>query len=372
MMKEKKQAIIVTLFDDNNIGNRLQNYALCQVLFNYGVDVTVIDNGSTHVPNIDETFKIYIKHLLGCIGFKKYEQQYRKFMATKKIREGSYKFDERNIKNILKVNKEEAFCKDWSKYDVAFVGSDQVWHKWTEDPLELPFYYLEFLPESKRVAYASSFGFEEFPTNDIEQHEEGIKGMKYISCRERSGCKLVSNVTGKEVNHVLDPTLLLDVSDWRNIERQASESIKQQEDYIFVYFLGRKTEEYNNYIESIAKKLNINKIIDPLNCNPHEINKFGPCEFLSLIDNAKYVFTDSFHCTVFSILFDKSFTVFKRKQPGFEKMFARIEDLLSSKGKLDCVYGGTNIEASNNFDELYSNSLNYIDNVLKSFDNKDK
>ena len=372
IMIDKLQTIIVTLFDDNNIGNRLQNYALQQVLLNHGVDVTVIDNGYTTVLSTKETIKIYVKGVLGCLGFEKYKKQFQKYTLTKKIRKASYKFDKRNIRKVIKVDNKEAFEKNWSEYDVAFAGSDQVWHKWSNDDLELPFYYLEFLPENKRATYAVSFGFEEFSTDDVKQHEDGIKGMRYISCREKRGCELVSNVSGKEAEQVLDPTLLLDVAEWRNIEDQASALVKSQKNYAFVYFLGEKTAEYNELINTIASKLNVDVIIDPLNNDSRQIDEFGPCEFLSLIDNAKYVFTDSFHCSVFSILFDKSFTVFRRKQSGFEKMFGRIEDLLSSKGKLDCIYGGSSAEASNNFEELYSNSLNYIDNVLGSVDHENK
>ena len=362
-----KKIIIVTLFDDNNLGNRLQNYALQQVLLKHGTEVSVIDNGYTTVPNSKEIVKLYIKGVLGCFGFGKYKQQFQKYKITKKIRMASYKFDKNNIRNVIKGSNKEAFEKDWSEYDVAFAGSDQIWHKWKEDDLELPFYYLEFLPKNKRVAYAASFGFEEFPTNDVKQHENGIKGMKFISCREQSGCKLVSSVGRKEVKRVLDPTLLLDAAEWREIACQAADFASIQNDYAFVFFLGEKTEEYNEFIEATVRKYNIAKIIDPFSDNS-AFNEFGPCEFLSLIDNAKYVFTDSFHCVVFSVLFDKSFTVFRRKQAGFEKMFGRIEDLLSSKGMLSHIYGGSTVEPSNDFEELYSRSIKYIDDILEYVD----
>ncbi len=360
---KKKQAIIVTLFDDKNIGNRLQNYALQQVLLKQGVDVTVLDNGYTSVPSRKSTIKIYIKGILGCLGNEKYKKQFQKHSSTKKIWKASCKFDKNNIKNILKVSNREAFERDWSKYDIAFAGSDQVWHKWRKDAWELPFYYLEFLPEQKRAAYAASFGFEEFPEGDLKQHEHGIKGMRHISCREKSGCKLVSSVGGKEAKHVLDPTLLLDATEWRGIASQSAYSVDLQKDYAIVFFLGEKTKEYNEFIKETTRKNNIEKIIDPLN-DSRAFDEFGPCEFLSLIDNAKYVFTDSFHCVVFSTIFGKKFTAFRRRQPGMEKMFGRIEGLLSSKGMLNHIYGGTSVEANNDFDELKSESIKYIENVI--------
>ncbi len=360
------KALIVTLFDCNNIGNRLQNYALQYILLKQGLDVDIIDNGYSHAPGKKYTVKMYIKGVLGCLGNEKYKKQYQKFIATKKIRKASYKFNKRNIKNVVRVSTKEAFEKDWSEYDIAFSGSDQVWHKWnTTDDLELPFYYLQFLPQNKRVAYAASFGFEEFPESDLEQHEEGIKGMRYISCREASGCKLVSSVSGKEAKHVLDPTLLLSATEWREIAAQTSECVNQK-NYAVVFFLGEKTEEYKAFIKETVEKYGIEKIVDPLS-NSGEFKEFGPCEFLNLIDNAKYVFTDSFHCVVFSTIFGKQFTAFRRSQPGMEKMFGRIEGLLSSKGMLDHIYGGTSVEASNDFEELKSRSIKYIEDVLKVY-----
>lgn len=84
-----------------------------------------------------------------------------------------------------------------------------------------------------------------------------------------------------------------------------------------------------------------------------------------MINNAEYVFTDSFHCTVFSVLFNKEFTVFRRQQAGFENMFGRIEDLLASKNALEHIYGGTAIEPTNDFDKLYDASIAYLEDILK-------
>ena len=360
-----KKIMIVTLFDNYNVGNRLQNYALQQVLLTRGADVTVLNDRYDRVLGVKYTVKSYIKGVLGCLGFEKYKRDFLNYKRQKKIMKACSRFNQNNIKNIIKITNKEVFLKDWSEYDIAFAGSDQVWHKWSDDELELPFYYLEFLPEEKRAAYAASFGFEEFPVKDKKQHEVGIKGMRYISCRETRGCELVSSVIEKDVEHVLDPTLLLDVSEWRKIESQASNWVDKNKSYAFVFFLGKKTEEYEEFIKTIVSERNIELVIDPLSDGCKGFKEFGPCEFLNLIDNADYVFTDSFHCTVFSVLFDKPFTAFRRKQPGMEKMFGRIEDLLASKGMLEHIYGGTSVKATNNFKELKSRSLKYIDNVLE-------
>ena len=219
--EKRKRIILVTLFDENNIGNRLQNYALQQILIKYQADVTVIDNGYTTRPSLGDILKAYIKGLLGIFGNQYYRKRFREFIFDNKKRKANEKFDQRNIRNIIKVNNKKAFRMNWDQYDMAIAGSDQVWHKWRNDENELPFYYLEFMPKEKRFSYAASFGFESIPYEDIVQHRRGISGMNKISCREEMGCKIVSDITKRYVPRVLDPTLLLSVSEWEEIYLQA-------------------------------------------------------------------------------------------------------------------------------------------------------
>lgn len=364
-MNKNKKLVLVTLYDDNNIGNRLQNFAMLLVLQRKGAQVSVLNNGYTFYPTSIQYFNNVIKRILGFLGMKKYKRKYHQFIAAGIKLRANKLFDEINIKNVIDVKNEHAFQMDWSEYDLAIAGSDQIWHRWKTDKLELPFYYLEFMPSEKRAAYAASFGFESFPEKDLEQHKQGLRGMKYISCRETSGCKLAADMTGKDIPRVLDPTLLLSASEWRKIEEQASEFSKSQKNYAFIYFLGEQTEEYKKCIRNIMGTKKIDKIIDFSDYMNKDICECGPAGFLSLIDHAEYIFTDSFHCTVFSVLFDKEFTAFRRKQPGFENMFGRIEDLLASTGKLDHIYGGTSRKATNDFEKLYTKSMQYIDMIVE-------
>lgn len=363
----KKRVLIVSLFDENNIGNRLQNYALQRKIIDYGAEATIVDNYYTYMPRFSDRFKIIIKGMIGKLGYEKYKIVYKEYNLSRKIRRSNYIFNKRNLLNVIKLKNKEIFERDWELYDLAITGSDQVWHKWKNDLNELPYYYLQFLPKEKRTAYAASFGFESFPKDDIEQHTKGLQGMNKISCREKSGCRLVKELVGKDVIRVLDPTLLLSVSDWKEIESQSSsvQVIDNKQKYVFLYFLGKITEEYSSYIKSIMKNNNIDVIVDFRNDETLKSNRKGPAEFINLIDNAEYVFTDSFHCTVFSLLFNKKFMVFRRQQPGFEKMFGRIEDLLASKNALEHIYGGTDVKPTNDFDKLYDVSVAYLEDILK-------
>lgn len=360
-----RKVLLVTLFDDYNIGNRLQNYALQRVLQLKGAEVSIIDNGYTTFPSTKRAIKARIQGILCKFGYKKYKQSYEKYMTSEKIRISNENFDKKNLANVIQINTEDVFKRDWSNYDMAIVGSDQVWHKWRGEEVELPFYYLEFIAPEKRSAYAASFGFIEFPEQDIEQHKNGLLQMRNISCREKTGCALVKKITDKPVVHVLDPTLLLSAEEWRKLENRNVGNMKMQEEYVFVYFLGEITEEYQKEISAVMKKKQIKKIVNFYNLFTLKLAECGPAEFLGLIDGANYIFTDSFHCTVFSLLFDKQFEVFRRHQNGFEKMFSRIEELLSGWDKLDCIYGGTSVVASKDFDVIYKRSQQYIDRVLE-------
>lgn len=371
-IENKTNILLVTLFDDNNIGNRLQNYALQHILELQDANVSVVDNGYTNYPAIKDKIKIIIKQCLGIIGIEKYRYSFQRFLSEKMKRVANKEFDRKNIHNIINLSNTQIFNSDWSTFDIAIAGSDQIWHRWGNDKLELPFYYLQFMPKTKRAAYAASFGFEGFPEQDLEQHKKGLQEMEYISCRELSGCKLAEEVVGRDVPRVLDPTLLLSAADWRKIEGQAPEYARTQKNYAFVYFLGEQTEEYKKYIRDVMRDQEIDKIIDFSNYMDKNISECGPAGFLSLIDRAEWIFTDSFHCTVFSVLFDKKFTAFRREQEGFEKMFGRIEDLLASTNKLECIYGGTTRVATNDFNKLYSDSMHYISKVMGCADGERK
>lgn len=363
-MKKRKNIVLVTLYDDNNIGNRLQNFALQYILTNLGANVVTLNNKYTTLPDHKDILKIKIKSVLGKLGIQNYQNDYNYFKANEMKRKANEQFDKINIKDVLYITNEEAFEYDWSKFDFAIVGSDQVWHKWRNDFYELPFYYLEFMPSNKRFAYAASFGLENLPLKDLDQHKIGLSGMNSISCRENTGCKIVKNTIGIDVPRVLDPTLLLNESEWRRIAEQASSFAKSQTKYAFIYFLGEVTDEYRLFMEKKLEKWGIVNIIDFSNCTNLDISKCGPSGFLSLIDRADYIFTDSFHCTVFSVIFNKKFYVFRRSQIGFENMFSRIEDLLASKGLVDRIYGGTLTKDSNDFDEIYRQSIEFLEKVI--------
>ena len=254
-----------------------------------------------------------------------------------------------------------------SSYDYAITGSDQVWHRWSEEDAELDYFYLRFMPEEKRISYAASFGFHQFPINDLEKHAEGLAGIRHLSCREYEGKSLINQITGREAEITLDPTLLLEKDDWQKIEKTPCHNLRKTDNYLLVYFLGEITDDTKKALEIIAQdnKLKIVKVYD---INQPEYYLTTPDEFVWLVDHAAFVCTDSFHACVFSILFHKQFLAFRRQQEGMETMFGRIETLFQQckidrayKGDISAIYKEYEIADISNLKE---HSLLYLKNAL--------
>ncbi len=292
---------IITIVDNNNCGNRLQNYALQEILKKLGNDVYTLKN---------ETFLNW----------------------NEKYYVGKLRFLNKRIKSIYKINK---FFKEFNKninfsnkyitiksknisnnYDYFIAGSDQVWKPTRRRLSKIDL--LGFAEPNKRISYAASFGLEKIDKKYYKTLQEELPKFKAISVREDAGREIIKDATGiNNVSVVLDPTLLLDRNEWIKLEKKPAALTEKK--YIFTYFLGDE-----NIIELVSK----------IFCKDYSIvdfykGKYGPSEFLYLINHAEYILTDSFHGTVFSILFGKEFFVFNRKQEDLNNnMNSRLDTLL--------------------------------------------
>lgn len=263
----------------------------------------------------------------------------------------------------------------WKEYDYAITGSDQVWHNWSHNPDDLAYYYLEFMPREKRINYAPSFGFSEFPESDIEFHKKGLQGFDKLSCREEEMQKLIMNLTGQKVQLVLDPTLLLNLNQWRKFASKPEYDLPDK--YLLCYFLGNITEEYEHAIHEAAGSLPVIHIYDI--GSPHAKKDSPeylthPGEFLYLFEHADFVCTDSFHGSAFSVNFGKNFLAFRRRQQNMEGMFGRIESLLVNTGLTNHIYKSgmkirpddLNIESVNQkLEAMRESSIKYLRESLK-------
>ena len=209
-------------------------------------------------------------------------------------------------------------------------GSDQIW-----SALKMPIRRENFLagiPTNRKVAYAPSFGLNVLPNYFCKATMRYIEDFRYLSVRETSAQNEIKKHTGQDAQVVLDPTLLIGRDYWKSelVNREMQRPI--QEPYVFCYFLG----EMSDFVVDVIKKYFPKHVVV---CLPYEdtakIFESGvyveadQFEFVNFIKHADLVLTDSFHGTVFSLLFNVHFAVVGRTHEKSVTQTSRIESLLS-------------------------------------------
>ena len=304
---------IITILDNKNIGNRLQNYATQEFLLDNNFKSTTIRNygsinGKLKIKLIARSIlkeKDRIKRLKRNFSFRSFNKniQYTKYVLSQK-------------KYNKKIN---------NQFDYIFTGSDQVWNCRFGNFSDI--YFLPFVSKEKRIAFSASFGINEIPEDKRDYYKNRLNEMNKISVREERGKEIIEELTGrKDVEVLLDPTMLIETESWENVSKKPKQLDKiEEEKYILNYFLGKLSEERKAEIEMVAKENNC-KIINILDKND-PFYSCGPSEFLYLEKNAFLVCTDSFHSSVFAILFNTPFVVFDRED-STTKMNSRLDTLL--------------------------------------------
>ena len=197
-----------------------------------------------------------------------------------------------------------------AEYDVFVCGSDQIWS--VLDKNFDGYYYLDF-STNKKISYATSIGANTIPENKAEQIAEWLKSFHAISVREKKTSEQLSDITGKKIQWVCDPTLLHDKNFWDNFCVRINDKPKK---YLLCYLLSNKSW-YFQYAHHLAKHLKLKLVLIP-SCTDYtkykecHKNGVGPREFVSLIKDAEFILTDSYHGSIFSLLFQKEFLCLKR------------------------------------------------------------
>ena len=216
-------------------------------------------------------------------------------------------------------------------YEQLVCGSDQIWNP----DYNIPAFFLNFgKKECRKIIYAASIGKGQLSCLERKTYSKLLEFPDYISVREDSAQKLISSITEKNVELVLDPTLLQQQEYWM---KKADDSSLNHRNYIFCYFLNL-TDEKVKSVNDFARKNNCEIIAIPYLHNETEgyseklngklISEVNPADFLNLIRDAEAVITDSFHATVFSIIFQKDFWCFGRNT-GTYSMNTRLHTLLN-------------------------------------------
>lgn len=321
---------IVTLIDYSNYGNRLQNYAVCSLLGSYGAHVetlhlSILDN--CDLRGLSGLKRRLYYMLPDCVG----DALYRLFQMTPQERLRQKRFRkftrEHMMVRRLKYKSTRLAAKRLAeRFDLFVTGSDQVWNPAFGGEGR---FFLTFAPPEKRIAFAASVGVEEIPADREEQYGRWMREMRFISVREEAAADLTERLTGKRPEVWLDPTLLLDGGEWRQLARKPGAELPER--YILSFFLGDEPEDV---LERYAAALGL-PLIRLENKEYPEYYTCDPAEFLYMVEHAELVLTDSFHGTVFCVKFHTPFFVFRRQQAGMGDMFNRIEHLLDFLGLRD-------------------------------------
>lgn len=237
-----KKIGIITLNDNYNYGNRLQNYAAQEFIKKIEPNAKVLTIRNYPITNkkcniLENIFRIIKRNY---IEIKRY-----------------IKSDKKRLRKFKKFNKKIVYSKkafSWmnrkyfGKFDFGVVESDQVWNpNYRMSDLEL----LNFSEKNKNIAFSASLEVEEIPTEKIEYAKRGFNNFKCISVRENKGREIIKKITNREdIKVILDPTMLIETNIWKKMAIKP-ENFKKNQKFILNYFLGEIPNDWSKEIERI-------------------------------------------------------------------------------------------------------------------------
>lgn len=352
-MKVKKRIGICTLYTGYNYGSALQAYALKKYTESLGFQSDIIKMSGSIIKGRDfrmkkafiTLFRMFLYSNNKKSVIKSFSQNSKTIINSKTIQLFD-SFYEKNISPVIISYKKLKKIARTDLYSYFICGSDQIWNS-TAFYVD-PFYYLKFSPNSKKIAYAPSFGRDFIPDYNKKKISKYLLEFPFLSIRENSGKNIIKNLINKDVDVCLDPTFLVSMDEWIsnfNIK-------KNNKKYILVYFINEPSTNASNFIKqlSIINNLNIINIGNGVDNGAFA----GPIEFLEYIYNASYIVTDSFHGVAFSVIFKKDFWIFDRKYKT-ENQSTRIKSILQ-KLNIDNRFEPDN--------KIIKESINYKDVTL--------
>lgn len=356
---------IVTWTTYYNYGTALQNAAMQQVLSRYSNSVATISDSeiiasgsikSSFLKRLTRRLKAELK--TGLTGIIK------RFKSRAKQTELNNNFQSFYNEHI---NLDTRSPKDlYNDYDIIVCGSDQIWAPYPHVNNDYYSHYFLRHFSAKKIAYAPSVGALSDNPEVIKLVEPWLHEFSAISCREKSGAEFLSKTLGKEIPAVADPTLLLSGQEW--ISMLNLSKTDQTQDYVVCYLLTYNPEYLkiaHNYARQNNLRLKVIVTDSRFVSNKYDCCYPSPQEFLNLILNADKVFTDSFHGSIFSILFNKNLTTFKRfKDNKANNQNQRIYNLFR---RLDLLDRFVDSETYNYQDALKAIDYNPVGQRLEAF-----
>lgn len=356
---------IITIHKSSNYGACLQSYALWKYISSLGCNCEIIDlhrpihpdfilskkyvRLRAEKPNLFRRTLLFIKHSIK----KGKKVSIAPFVWSPELKEKFKEFNSQ-IKFSRPYRSIDELYESPPDYDIYVSGSDQIWNP--KMPYCIEPYFLTFVNnDKKKISYASSVGISSLFPKEKEKYKQWLSSYDFISVREKTGVKLLRQITGFAIEQVCDPTMLLNREQWE-IQKKP---ITVKNKYILLFSLAYDKEAVDSCLK-LAEESRCELIYLSVKQPLGDISKYtvvtnaGPGEWLSYIQNAELVITDSFHGTVFSIiLHTKNFYSFVMKG---SKNGSRIMNLLSTFA-LDSHF--IKKFPMDSFDVLMGNSIDY-------------
>lgn len=375
----KQKIAILTQPLGHNYGGIIQNYALQKVLRNLGAEPITINR--RYNKNYRAQLKTRLYHLIKNTGYKSFSNN----VLKNKIYRQNYSFIKKHLvlsENITS-NKSMKRFMDKHMFDVYVVGSDQTWRpKYSPNIYN---YYLDFLEgketKPRSLAYATSFGTDvwEYTEEQTQRVKKLVKQFDVVSVREESGVDLCRNFLNVNVQHVLDPTLLLNRTDYVRLLNLADNNTGKGK--LFTYVLDND-DNRQLFLDSCAQYLGL-EMFNSQSLKKADKFKKGdalsdyvvpPLEnWLAGFLNSKFVITDSFHGTVFSIIFQKPFISIVNQERGASRFRSLLSKLGIESRLVESMEDFTKemmeepidyIDVNRKLEELKQDSLTFLTNAL--------
>ena len=337
-----KRAGIITFHCVYNVGAALQTFALYHTLESLS-EAVVVDyypwyhRVANHI--FRNPFNALRTHGINKKGIREFfylSCMDCRFLQKRRSVKKYQKFLDENIKRTRRFYSYEELKEGKPVLDVWFAGSDQIWNKDLTGKSLDDAYLLKFVDgAAKKISYAASVG-REMEQEELYTLAESVKGLDRISVREQSLADRLSSLVQKPIETVLDPTFLLERSEWmRFIERDG----KDRQKYILVYAL-EKNKRLNQYAKWLAKQsaskvMDISPIDTGISGRVKKKSFVDPVSFLNAIYHADYIVTNSFHGTAFSLIFEKDFLTFAHSARG-ERMRSLLRELELDENLAEC------------------------------------
>lgn len=334
-----------------NYGGILQAYALHTILKKMGHEVFIINNTSKKVSLINKTLSIFKRILLKIVLNRRIVIRSWPTGDELKIINGNF---DKFIQEHMQLTKRGISFKNLQNeynFEGYIVGSDQVWRpSYTTD---ISVYFLSFLKDKikiKKISYAASFGVDnwEFSNKQTKICSALIKKFTAVSVREASGVGLCQNYLGLTPTLVLDPTMLLRKEDYTDLIK--SNKIYTKRGNLFCYFLDdgyKKEKELNHFIGKlgfVSFSILPSKQFSEVSKKGIEQCIYPPiANWIKAFDEAEFIVTDSFHGTVFSIIFNKPFITISNNDRG-KARFTSLLTLFGLESRLITTFDNLNAD----------------------------